>query len=274
MENEVEVYQEDSLYGVRVLYKAGDSVDIPCRYDSFAILSGYTVAFKKNGKWGVLNHQNKVLCKFIYDRIEKKDKHSHLSMAMRDGRWGLIFSDGSPATDFNNDQIKSISTEYRDINRMEYGGMEYERSHLELYCAWVLYRNGKAYIYDDRGEMTFPRGFDNVYGVVQCGRLQYFIVENNSKLGLLSRERLVCDCIYEDIQQLHPYMGANSSFVSFCYAGVKKDGKWGVIGENGSLILRCEFEKICVVGDTLALRHNLKWGVLPIHLLYQLEEDV
>lgn len=42
-----EVYWDGHRYGVRVNYQIDDSVPIPCIYESYLILSHYTIALKK-----------------------------------------------------------------------------------------------------------------------------------------------------------------------------------------------------------------------------------
>lgn len=262
----VEVYWNGNKCGVRVLDDYDDSVPIPCRYDSCLILSGYNIALKYNGKWGVLDHQNHVLCSFVYDRIGKPDYRPSLCMAMKDGRWGLIDNSGSPATGFVYDQIKPFTIE--TYSREPYNG---SMGNHGRYSIWALYNEGKVYPYNDSANMIYPRGFDNIYGLIQCGD-PYIVVEDNSKKGLLGKDgTMLTKCEYDDIQQLQSYIDYYKASISF--ALLKKNNKYGVMGSNKKILLQCEFDKITVVGNCLALKHGAKWGILSQKEIYRIEDE-
>ena len=262
----VEVYWNGSRCGVRVIKNYDGSVDIPCRYESNIILSGDTIALKYNGKWGVLDHQNHTLCNHIYERIEKPDYRPRLCMAMKEGKWGLIDNCGGPVTAFNYDQIKPLTI--KTYSRKEYNG---SRGYSQRFTVWALYNAGQVFAYNDAADMIYPRGFDNIYKLIQVGK-PCLVVEKDLKQGLLGLDgTMITRCEYEDIQQLQPYIDDEKACYS--YAIVKKSGKWGVIGEEHQLLLNCEFDKIAAVGQAIALKHDNKWGVLSKEVLYQFEND-
>jgi len=261
-----EVYWEDSKCGVRVKYNYHGSSPIPCRYDSYVIVSEYSIALRRNGKWGILSHKNEVLCDFVYDRIEKTPDWTNLCMAMRNGRWGLIFGDsGSIACGFNYDQIKPMKIKTKA--RRELPGESYNQDYRYNDYFWLLYADGKVFPYDDNANMIYPRGFDNVYGMIQYGpgrKDVCFIVENNYKKGLLRTDgQLICKCEFEEIKQIEGYSIRDKSF--FCLAIVKQNNLWGLLGNNGKQVLGCEFDDIKSVGSAIALKHSNSWGVLPLN---------
>lgn len=266
-----EVYWEDSKCGVRVTYNYHDSSPIPCRYDSYVIVSEYSIALRRNGKWGILSHRNEVLCDFIYDRIEKSPDWTNLCMAMKNGRWGLIIADsGCIACGFNYDQIKPIKIKTKAKRELPDESYNQDFRHNDYF--WLLYSNGKVYPYNDSANMIYPRGFDNVYDIVQYGPERNnicFIVENNYKLGLLRTDgQLICKFEYDDIKQIEGYSIHDKSY--FCLAIVKQNNLWGLLGNNGMLVLKCEFDEIKSVGSSIALRHANRWGIMPLSQILEL----
>lgn len=262
----VEVYWSNSKCGVRVMDARSGSIPIPCRYDSYLILSGYSIALQKDGKWGILNHKNEMICDFIYDRIEKSPEKASLCMAMKNGRWGLInSSSGSEAIGFEFDRIKPfsfLSKARRHLPNEDYDS--YDRRYREDF--WALFSGGKVIPCDGNAIMIYPRGFDNIYGLVQFGPSSAdvgFIIEKDEKLGLLCiNGQIVCHCDYDEIKQIEGYTPYHDTF--FCLSAVRKGQKWGLLDSKGKESLKCEFDDIKSVGSSLALKHNGKWGIMPL----------
>lgn len=261
-----EIYRENSKYGVRFKWDYfGNSFPIPCLYESYRIVSGYSIALKRNGKWGIVSYRNEVLCDFIYDRIEKSPEWTNLCMAMKNGRWGLIISGtGSIACGFNYDQIKPIKIKTKARRKLPGESYNDDSRYSQYY--WLLYAGGKVFPYDDNANMIYPRGFDNVYNIVQYGPRDKdvcFIVETNFKKGLLRTDgQLICRCEFDEIKPIEGYNIHDKSF--FCLVIVKQNNLWGLLGNNGEQVLDCEFEEIKSVGSAIALKHENKWGILPL----------
>lgn len=272
-----EVYWENSKCGVRDKYNShGCSSIIPCRYESYLIVSEYSIALRRSGKWGILSYKNEVLCDFIYDRIEKSPEWTNLCMAMKNGRWGLIISDtGSIACGFNYDQIKPVKIKTKA--RRELPGESYNNDFRYNQYYWLLYADGKVFTYDDNANMIYPRGFDNVYNMVQYGLRDKdvcFIVETNFKKGLLRTDgQLICRCEFDEIKQIEGYNNAHDkSFFSLVI--VKQNNLWGLLGNNGKQVLDCEFEEIKSVGSAIALKHENKWGIIPLQQVLKIIDHI
>lgn len=273
-EGDSEVYWKDSKCGVRVTSSNRDNTPIPCIYDSYLIVSSFSIALRKNGKWGIISHKNEVLCDFIYDRIEKTSDWTKLCMAMKDGRWGLIDGDsGSIACGFNYDQIKPIK--FKTKAKRLLPGESYHDDYRSNNYYWLLYANGKVFPYDDNGNMIYPRGFDNIQSVIQYGPNRNdtcFIVEDNYKKSLLRTDGLLIGkCEYDEVKQIEGYCMHESSY--FCLAIVKKGDLWGLIGNNCKQVLECEFDEIKSVGSSIAFKHENRWGIMPLKQVLHLVSD-
>lgn len=264
-QNELIPYWSDGKCGFKKGYDSSSYEEVPCRYESYTILSGYTVALKYRGRWGVLNQKNKVICDFIFDRIEMPSSWTSLCAVMKDGKWGLIYTDSaSYATGLSYDYIKHFSVKKigRENGRHDWsGGNPF---------VWTLFNGDKVLAYSDGAKMIFPRGFEDIKGMIY-GEVAYIIIQNGGKLGLLNFDGdIVTPCEYDSIKQLTPHINRWNN-TSFRFALVKKRGKYGILDETGSILLDCEFDAIKTAGDALLLKHNNKWGVLPLYKIRRLE---
>lgn len=269
-----EIYWENSKCGVR-FSKWSDLSPIPCLYESYMIVSGDSIALKRNGKWGIVSYRNEILCDFIYDRIEKSPEWTKLCMAMKNGHWGLIICNtGSIASGFNYDRIKPVKIKTKA--RRELPGESYNNDFRYNQYYWLLYADGKVFTYDDNANMIYPRGFDNVYNMVQYGLRDKdvcFIVETNFKKGLLRTDgQLICRCEFDEIKPIEGYNIHDKSF--FCLVIVKQNNLWGLLGNNGEQVLDCEFEEIKSVGSAIALKHENKWGILPLQQVLKIVDHI
>lgn len=271
-----EIYWENAKCGVRFKWNyMGDSSPIPCLYESYKIVSEYSIALKRNGKWGILDYHNEILCDFIYERIEKSPEWTNLCMAMKNGHWGLIVSNtGSIACGFNYDQIKPVKIKTKARRKLP--GESYNDDFRYNQNYWLLYADGKVFPYDDNANMIYPRGFDNVYNIVQYGPKDKdvcFIVETNYKKGLLRTDgQLICRCEFDEIRPIEGYNIHDESF--FCLVKVKQNNLWGLLGNNGEQVLDCEFEEVKSVGSAIALKHENKWGILSLQQVLKIIDHI
>ena len=68
-------------------------------------------------------------------------------------------------------------------------------------------------------------------------------VKVNGKIGFFSTERqkVIIPCEYEAAEEFSAYRA---------YTSVKKDGKWGLVGKNGTIILEPVFDSIFLYSDS------------------------
>lgn len=261
--NPIELFWSNSKCGFKA--SKNNDIVIPCLYDSYVLLSTFSVALKKNGRWGIVNDYNELLCDFIYERIETPSLDTKICSAMKDGKWGLIFTeDGRPATSFDFNLIHSIViSTYSHI---------YSRNKT-VYYAWALTHNGKVFAYDSKANLIYPKSFDNIKTGIQCYE-PCLIVENNFKFGLLTLSgNLISQCIYDEIVQLQSIVDDYEQIATFSYAATRIGEKWGIMGKDGSIILKNQFDGIKAIGNCIALKHASKWGILSADKIKMFEEN-
>lgn len=261
------LYWNNGKCGFRKGRNSKDFEAIPCIYESAVILSGYFVALKYNGKWGVLDEKNTVSCDFIYERIEMPSPRTYVCAAMKNGKWGLIFTKGGgAATGFEYDQIRLIKITSYPRKEVNCGvGRE------SVDYAWALTYNGKVYAYDDWAKLIYPRGFDNIKSGFQCYN-PCLLIENNQKYGLLTlKGDIIIQCIYDEILSLQAVV--DRKIATFSYAATRLGNKWGIIGDNGAMLLMNQFDMIKSVGKSIALKHGSKWGILSSEDILKLERQ-
>lgn len=277
-EHYVEPYWTEGKCGFKVIHDYDKSQAIPCIYDNYIILSGYTVALKKGGKWGILSHKNEIICDFRFDRIEKGDHWSKLCIAMKEGNWGLIdVLDGSSATGFKYDFARPVQKKtvwaariYGDIK--EKSCYDSNAGGKEQY--WLLYTNGRVFIFGDDGNMLYHSGFEDMIGAIQirlCPMDIGFIVQDKGKFGILKEDGdFLCKCEFDEIKELYGHIINGNAFL--CHVLVRKNEYWGLINCEGEFILRCEFDEIKTVGSAVAVKHNNKWGIIPFTELMKYDD--
>ena len=76
---------------------------IPLEYDHFGKAKGDLFAMKKNGKYGIVNTDNKIVYPFEIDSVVtyfSLNKNSHLLAFTKGGKWALMDDKGNQITDF------------------------------------------------------------------------------------------------------------------------------------------------------------------------------
>lgn len=270
-DNFIQVYWRESKCGFKVNDSYYGSRDIPCIYESYTILTDETVALRLNERWGILNHKNQQICSFVYDRIEPY--YGDQCLIMSKGKWGIInATTGNVLVVPMYDQISRIDIKTRLLRYLpgEFWGSRYST----YYSVRIAYQNGKAFLLSDSGMLMSPKGYDNIVALILDGTGDdsiNIIVENNNKLGLLNKNgQVITRCEYDEIKQIEGYVNDDSTF--FCNIAVRKDKKWGLLGRRGKVIFDCDFEDIKSVGSAIALKHNSKWGILPLKTILSLNK--
>ena len=90
---------------------------IPLEYESFRTCAGDVFALSRNGKYGVVNTDNKTVIPFELDSVTTVislvgldfENMCHMIAASKAGKWALINGDGKKLTDF---ELDSVSTDF------------------------------------------------------------------------------------------------------------------------------------------------------------------
>lgn len=219
--------------GITVYNKNGNQVNID---SDVAILNTENEKYririnnKQGTKYGVINEDGKQLIEEKYNYI-KYLYDEYFIASYEDGKLGILDAKGNTKIELNNDSLQLIQgTEL--IQTLKNDTTVIYSETLEKICemknATVEEKENYIKVFSD----TETKYFDK-----QGKELQNTDVYPNNKLLLKVEENLygfvdhsgktVVECKYDKAYELNEYG----------FAAVKKDGKWGVINENGEEIL-------------------------------------
>lgn len=241
---------------------------------------------KKNGKWGFVTRNGKIILPFKYDLIcgsETMDTPAEFKMVSKDdtcesslivhqenGKWGVVAFDGE-IIPHKYDEITGIS----ETTSFEQGEQGEEGETLSN--MFSVNQNGKWGIIHSDGKQILPFKYDEIRPI---GHTNYeytfdnaFFVNQNGQWGVVAKqEQTVENSENKEIwKQILPCKYDTSEIVykngHFLH---KLNGKWGVISSYGEEILPCKYDDIrtfpCVGESTASsefmVKENNKWGVL------------
>ncbi|ASS47702.1 MAG: hypothetical protein A3D31_17910 [Candidatus Fluviicola riflensis] len=183
---------------------------------------------KRNGKYGILDHTNTLKLALIYDHVQKLD--SDFFLVKRNKLYGLI---------------KRVNEEYKLIIPISY--LSVKTHEFDGYIACEKTDGGMSY-FDFSGKLI-PDFSDfinrNEYATVEAAPTdfkstpRYSIYKKEGKTGLVKYDgRKNGDTI--------PFLADSILDVSYLnqysYLIVMKDDKWGVISDNGLVLLEFEYD--------------------------------
>lgn len=201
----------------------------------------FAAAVKQDGQWGAVNETGEVLIPLRYEAVDttliEQDKQAEdLAMPGRDwlietkshGKYGFYNREGKV--------IIPLSYEARSPWADGVTAVQVKKDELGFYRA-------------DGRRLAPP-----VYSAVSDMRNGWAIVKKDGKYGYVSREGALIDPIYD---QAH--------YFSEGYAPVK-DRKWGVIDEEGRLVIPHEYDDAGphVSDGLLAVKRDNLWGFIDM----------
>ena len=224
---------------------------------------------KKNGKYGVMDSDYKLILPCIYKNLDiQMDFQSHGSLnafwvaegndsalikkdywiASRNyfSKWGVKNNAGETILPFEYDSIVcEIDKVPVNISDQQY---------LIGICSsgyFLGYKRGKSYLFDEFGKMI-------IEDATFLG--QYIKLRQNGKWGISDKNgKKLLPCEYEELD----VFGYEGNFYK-----VRQKGKWGIVDNNGKQIISCEYEDVDVLGygaDFLKVRQSGKWGIVDIN---------
>ena len=186
------------------------------RIGSMHTLDAYIA--KKNGLWGRISNDNRVLFPFEYKHIISSN-------------FGYVCVDVHNKARFLNEKGDVIiPPEYDYIQETEYG---WNCPHLGSY---IVMKDGKSGTVNWNNEVVIPIIYDALSGFIESFPDAHF-VKNENKIGLMSRSgEIIVPIEYSNVYI--PRLGVGIIVVG-------KDGKFGVLSSiNGDVIMPCNYEKI------------------------------
>lgn len=197
---------------------------------------------KKNGKWGIVDKNNKVLVDFIYEDI---GYDFGPVVVKKEGKWGIIDKKGNVI----------ISFAYDDITRT-------------LSKLFSVKRGGKWGLIDNKENIIQDFKFDKELHITyqDNSKDRFICTESNGNNGILNANG----------KEIYP--AESEDYISFRgnLASVKKNGKYGLINREGREIYPAESEEyIWFDGDVARVKKNGKYGAINKEgrIIYPITED-
>lgn len=206
-------------------------VKLDSGFDSIEEINGETITIISNGKYGALSVDGIEVVSSEYEDL--KYIYGTYYIAKKDGNYGVISTTGEVVVDY-----EYVSMEYQKT-------ADFIQADNESYKTDLIDRNFNVVLNDviiselnlENGYLRVREGDEyNYYNfkfekktsqeVLATNTL--FLVKENGKYGYENKngERIV-DCIYDDAREQN----------KFGYCAVKKDGVWGCLKSDGTVVL-------------------------------------
>lgn len=213
----------------KLISKDGTTI-LETGFNEIIEIDGDNLVIKKAGKYGIINTTGETLIDPAFDYLE--NCFGDYYIAKTAGNYGVI--------KLNKDIC--IEIKYKDIKyRNDIASLICEN---EDYTSDIYNRELKFVLTGTISKVDSEKGYirARVGNEYKYYNLQYqeitnkealknntlFLVKENGKYGYVNKDgQKVVDCIYDDAQEQNEY--------GFC--AVNKDGKWGVLQRNGSILL-------------------------------------
>ena len=208
--------------GKVILDKGFDSIE-EIKLDNFVII--------KDGKYGVMDKEGNSIIDPKYENIKVAIADSYI--AQKDGKVGIIKKDETNLIDFEYERISYIETaDFFQAEKENYKTDIIDRnfqkvltdiiiSELNTEIGYLRVRVNSEYKY-------YNFKFEEKTNKEILSTNTLFLVKENEKYGYENKngERIV-DCIYDDAKEQN----------EFGYCAVKKDGKWGALKSDGTVVV-------------------------------------
>ena len=215
---------------IEVVNKSGDVI-LNSGFDSIEAIQVDNFIITKNGKYGVIDKAGNAIINTDYENIKFGTADSFI--AKKDGKTGIINKSGEVIINFEYEKISYIeSADFFEAEKENFKTDIIDRnfnkvlsdvivSELNIEKGYLRVRLDKEYKY-------YNFKFEEKTNKEVLSTNTLFLVKENDKYGYENKngERIV-DCIYDDAKEQN----------EFGYCAVKKDGKWGALKSDGTVIV-------------------------------------
>ena len=209
--------------GSKILDKGFDSIEA-IQVDKFIII--------KDGKYGVIDKSGNEIIKPNFENIKFATAETYV--AQKDGKVGIINKEGSALIDFEYERISYIeSADFfqaeKDNYKTDIIDSKFTKILTDIIISELNIENGYLRIRDNNEYKYYNFKFEEKTNKEVLSTNTLFLVKENGKYGYENKngEKIV-DCIYDDAKEQN----------EFGYCAVKKDGKWGALKSDGTVVVK------------------------------------
>ncbi len=194
--------------------------------------------YEKDGKYGIINFDGKVLTKPIYNEINTLQSKEGELVVNKDGKIGVINIKGKELIKPEYDEI-SIDEYYTNENKYRNSG----------YIVGIKTEEGYRYGYiNNKGKKILDMNFNKIKRVVQIedDENAYLICAKNGKYGVIKNDKTIIENEYQSIE----YDKNNKIFI------IEKSKKYGVANIKGEIIVPIQYDQIDITGIYLYAKND------------------
>ena len=206
-------------------YEAVQAISISTNIDSSPYEKS-VLSYQKDGKYGLITLEGKVVTKPIYDEISSINYKEGTFLVKKDGKAGVINMKGKVI----------IKNEYETITSDNYYN-ETTKNKTTGFIVSKKTENGFRYGYIDfRGHTILNTEYTQLKRVTQIPSEKdiYFIAYKEGQAGLLKNKQVILNYEYQEIS----YYAVDDIFIT------TRNGKQGVVTKEGQTILHSEYDRI------------------------------
>lgn len=186
--------------------------------------------YSKDGKYGIINFDGKVITKPIYEEIDTLQFKEGELLVKKDGKYGVINIKGTTLIKTNYDKIETDKY-YDENNAYKDAGYIVSKTTEEGYRYGYINLNGK--------ELVEPK-YNDLYRITEKNSKDiYIICAENGKYGLIINNKKVIENEYQSLV----YSESNDTIIAL------KGKKYGVVSTDGKIIIPFEYKQIDVTED-------------------------
>ena len=186
--------------------------------------------YEKDGKYGLISFDGKEITKPIYDEIDSLPFKEGELIVKQNEKNGIINIKGNKLIEINYDKI-AVDGYYTTENRYKYSGYIVAIKTEEGYRYGYINYKGKKILETEYNEM------ERVAELIDNENI-YIICAKNGQYGIMKNEETVLNNEYQSIE----YDNTNKVFV------IEKSKKYGVINQNGDVIVPIQYNQIDITG--------------------------
>ena len=205
--------------------------------------------FMHENKYGLSNSKNEIMINPEYDYM--KYAFGNYYIVAKAGKYGIISDDGQVKIDLNYLDISYINDANiikleKENNKTDLMDSNFEVKLSDVIVTDTNIDNGYIRVRENNDYKYYNFKFEEILNKEAMPTHTLFMVKENGKYGYVNLEgEKIVDAIYDDAKEQNEYG----------YCAVKKDGVWGVIKSDGTLIL----EPTVNLDESLFIDFISKW---------------